>query len=88
MNCEPPEAPQFTQAQKEEFSKLALDFLVRNNFQKSISTIEIEIRLKPPISEEFFEETDGFTVQLYIGGCKRGRSNDPDDPCPPGWHWT
>lgn len=82
MSCEPPEVPQFTQEQKEEFSKLALDFFVRHGFQKSIPTIEIEIRFKPRFSEGV-EELFATPVMLMDCGCRDTNNPDPADWCYP-----
>jgi cytosine/adenosine deaminase-related metal-dependent hydrolase len=80
MSCEPPEAPKFTQEQKEEFSKLALDFLVRNGFQKSIPAIEIEIRFKPRVTEGSEEQ---FAASMMDCGCRDTDNPDPEDWCYP-----
>jgi hypothetical protein len=83
MSCDP-EVPQFTQEQKEEFSKLVIDFLVRN-FQESIPAIEVEVRFKLPITERVVEKIDSSAVQLYMVGCRQGEKTRPGDPCPPGF---
>jgi hypothetical protein len=87
MNCEQ-DLPQFTQEQKEEFSKLALDFLVRNNFKEHIPLIAVEIKLKSNILEEADVnkvELRAVNLSANLMDCGCRDTDDPrvGDPCYP-----